>query len=59
MATPELDQVMFDAECMRLHFRGRMAPWQQHERAAYALRMGLDDSVVWMEPVAGDESPAK
>lgn len=52
MASPELDQVMFDAECMRLHIRGRMAPWQQHALSRRATRLGLDDSVVWMEDEA-------
>lgn len=50
MATPELDQVMFEAEVRRLWARGR---WSMRERVALssrATREGLDDSIVWMEP---------
>lgn len=52
MTREDREQVMFDAECMRLHIRGRMAPWQQHALSRRATRLGLDDSVVWMEDEA-------
>jgi hypothetical protein len=51
MTREDREQTMFDAECMRLHIRGRMQPWQRRVLASQALRKGLDDSVVWMELV--------
>ncbi len=51
MTRAEREQTMFNAECMRLHIRGRMEAWQRDVQAKQALRKGLDDSVVWMELV--------
>lgn len=56
MTRAEREQTMFDAECMRLHIRGRMQPWQRRVLASQALRKGLDDSVVWMELVDDGEA---
>lgn len=56
MTRIEREQAGFDAECMRLHARGRMTEKEQRYQAEVALRKGLDDSVVWMKLV--ETSPA-
>ncbi len=51
MTRLDREQAGFDAEVMRLFATGRMCGWQRFVQASRALRLGLDDSVCWMELV--------